>query len=380
MTMEITGRAAAIFTLGRHHLLERAPAGNAIKVIDDVLGLNAQGALNYQISLWSRVAGLENGFLPRCLHEERSLARSWLMRDTVHIVPSDRFHATRRALEESLLREWNRWTVKTGRKENAQSWEPLYPLILGALKGDTMTIREIQDTIDWTGEEKKRLLHRLVREMSHKGLLCHATSAGPWYHSAEHSFARVDEWLNGSQTELTDEEARAEIARSYLRTYGPASIADFAYWTGMRVGAAKPIFKGLDGLITLKVEGQRRELHLLEEDLPDLEGSEEKPAPVRLLPQFDALVMGHKDKERLIDPDTRKSIFLPWANVSATILVDGRIQGVWKMTKEKGYWDLEITPFRAFYEEEEEGLESEIDILKEFSGFEIVAKHIESPN
>jgi len=380
LTTEITSRAAAIFTLGRHHLLERAPARDAIKVVDDILGLNAQGALNYQISLWNRVTRLENVLLPRSLHEERSLARSWLMRDTVHIVPSDRLRVIRKALEESLLKEWNRWTVKTGKKENAEAWEPLYHLILGALKGGPMTIREMQDALHWPGEEKKRLLHRLVREMSHRGLLCHATSMGPWYHSTEHSFARVDGWLNGNDTETTKEETRAVIARGYLGTYGPASVADFAYWTGMRVGAAKPIFEGLEGLITLKVEGQRRGLHLLEEDLPELEGSGDKPAPVRFLPKFDALVMGHKDKERLIEPDIRKSVFLPWANVSATILVDGRVQGVWKMTKGNGCWNLELTPFRALTEEEEYGLESEIDSLRSFTGFDIVAKRMEAPN
>lgn len=108
MSIEVTPSEASYFNLTRHHLIERLPRGRALEAVADILGLNAQGALNYQLSLWNRVEGLDPSFLPRALQEDRSLVRSWFMRDTVHIVPTAHLPVFRRGLEEGLMREWNR--------------------------------------------------------------------------------------------------------------------------------------------------------------------------------------------------------------------------------------------------------------------------------
>ena len=103
--------------------------------------------------------------------------------------------------------------------------------------------------------------------------------------------------------------------------------------------------------------------------------AETEPVPfVRLLPQFDALLMGHKDKTRFLDPEHRAKIFLPAAEVAAVMLVDGRVQGVWKMRKEGKAWSLEASPFKQLTEEDENRLEDEIQRIRGFTGFEIERK------
>jgi hypothetical protein len=342
-------------------------------VIDDILGLNAQGALNYQISLWNRVADLDRGFIPRALYEDRSLVRSWFMRDTVHIVPSSRFSMYRLALRSGLMGEWNRWTVKTGAKETPESWEHLYKKVLDALSGEPVTLNELLERTGGSGTEAKRDLHRLIREMSLRGLLCNADSLGPWYHNTQHKFTRVDRWLPEAEYgSVTEEEAKADLAIKYLKSYGPASVSDFAYWTGMRVREANPIFEGISGSLSeVTVSGQKRRILLLEEDTPSLLDAEKEPNIARLLPKFDALIMGHRDKTRFIDPSTRRNIFLPTAEVSATMLMNGTIEGVWGMKKERKAWRIELSPFRELSEDEKEAALGEVDGLRRFTGFEI---------
>jgi hypothetical protein len=372
-SIKVEPEAAALFTLERQHLIERAPADNAIDVLGDILGLNAQGAMNYQLSLWNRVSDLDREFIPVSLFEERSLVRTWLMRDTVHIVPSRLLPLMRSALKESLIREWNRWTVRTGAKEEPSSWEFRYPHVLEALEDGPLTVNQILETLGWSWDDAKRGLHRLIREMSHQGFLCHAISSGPWYHSTEHSFSRLDGWLTEAESSAPETDAKTELARCYLKGYGPASVNDFAYWTGMRVMDAKPIFESLsEPIVEVEITGQKRMTYILEEDVSNLQDQREVHAHARLLPQFDALVMGHKDKTRFIEPSSRSSIFLPRADVAATILLDGRVEGVWKMRKEKRRWRLEFSPFRELSEEEEEALGREIEELRRFTGFEIV--------
>ena len=373
MILEIPLRKAALFTLSRQHLLERAPRDLALDVVDEILGLNAQGATNVQLSLWNRVADLETGFIPRALHVDRSLVKTWLMRNTVHVIPSKQLPIYHKALGRSLIREWNRWTTKTGSKESATSWEPLYSQVLKALEGGPLTIRQLHDVLKWKDGESRITVSRLVREMSLRGLLCHSESSGPWHHTTQYSFARVDKWLLGiNQESQSEDEALTSLVRGYLRAYGPASISDFAYWAGMKVSEAKPAFDGLsDSLVEVVVPEQRGKLLILNEDVPTLLEVEERPSVVRLLPCFDALIMGHKDKTRFIDPRVLNRILLPLGDIAATIMADDRVQGVWTLRKMKKTWRIELSPFNTLSRDEVDAVKAEVDQLQSFTGFEI---------
>ena len=377
--LEVSLEAAARFTLRRHHLVERAPVERMLEVVDDVMGLNAQGAFNYQLSLWNRVRRLTVDRLPNALYEERCLIRSWFMRDTVHIVPARSYSLFRRGLERSLMQEWNRWTVKTGRKQAPDSWEPLYTSILEALEGSPLTLNRLMDEVG-QGIDKPTLI-RVVREMSLRGRVCHAASKGPWHHSTEHSFARVDRWLPDSEGgTLSGTEALTKLAVRYLRSYGPASFSDFAYWTGARVHDVKPAFREISDLLTeVLISGQRGTYLMLKEDVPDLTESDPEPF-ARLLPQFDALIMGHRDKTRFIDQGDRGRVFLPRADVAATILVNERVTGTWSIKKSKENRVLTLMPSRKLSAEESEMVEAEVEGMRDFTGFQIEIELIPPQN
>jgi hypothetical protein len=343
-----------------------------LKVIDDVLGLNAQGALNYQLSLCARVGDLSPTFIRESL-DRRALVRTWMMRNTVHIVSSDLFPIVQTALRESLVEEWNRWTVRTGSKASPSAWECYYPDVLKALEDGPLTMSQLSERLNVSEEDTRRIVQRVVREMSLKALVCHASSLGTWHHETEHTYARVDRWLPDFRP-MKEEEAKRELILRYLKTYGPASMQDFSHWSGMKMKNAKPIFDSLKPYLgEVKISGQHQSLLALKEDVEEI--AETEPVPVvRLLPQFDALIMGHKDKTRFLDPEHRAKIFLPAAEVAAVMLVDGRVQGVWKMRKGGKAWSLEVSPFKQLTEEHENRLEDEIQRIRGFTGFEIERK------
>jgi len=344
----------------------------AIDVIDDVLGLNAQGSLNVQLSLWNRVSCLDTGFLPRALQEDRSLVKTWLMRDTVHIVSTRRFPVFWRALEGNLMREWNRWTMQTGAKASPTSWERFYRIILDALEGGPLTLAQIHEATGWPLNGSRPSLSRVLREMSLRGIVCHAWASGPWHHTTEYAFARMDGWLPNVDLEsISEEEALTSLARGYLKTYGPASVMDFCYWSGMRVQDARLSFESLsDSLMEVTIKGKGR-LMILKEDEQALFEVKDIVAPVRLLPQFDTLILGHRDKTRFIEPSTRNMIVLPRGQVAATVMIDGRVKGTWTMRKKAESWRLEINPFEELSEERIDEVEAEGELLSEFTGFEI---------
>lgn len=165
--------------------------------------------------------------------------------------------------------------------------------------------------------------------------------------------------------------AQETLMMSYMRGYGPARVQDYAYWSGVKVSAARKVLKRIEPeLAIVEAAGQKGRLYLPADTLPNLEQAEPVPL-VRLLPRFDALVMGHLEKARFMDESTRKRVFLPAAEVSATVLVDGRVEGVWTLKKDGDAWNLDLELFKEVDEEHMDLLYREIKGMKEFTGFEV---------
>jgi len=366
---EVTLEQMAYHTLGRHSLIDRSPSADAYEVIEDICGLNAQGALNYNLSLWARVEGMNRGLIRDSIRYKK-LLRSWFMRNTVHTMTTVHAFVARPALRESLVQEWNRWTVRSGSKESPDSWNAHYKQVLAALEDGPLSLSELLDRYSPASGNPRRVLSRVMREMSLKGLVCNGEPRGPWYHDTEQTYADVKRWMPG-MTEAEETGAQEALMMDYLRGYGPAREQDYAYWAGLKVSAARKVLKRIEpGLAAVGAAGQKGKLYLPADNLPDLVQTEEVPL-VRLLPKFDALMMGHREKARFMDEPTRKRVFLPTAEVSATVLVDGRVEGVWNLKKEGEAWSLGVELFKELDEEHVDLLYSEIQGMKEFTGFEV---------
>ncbi len=258
---EATLEQLAYHTLERQGLIERAPSADACRVIEDVCGLNAQGALNYNLSLWARVEGLDNRFIRDSIRG-KTLLRSWFMRNTVHIMTTAQAFVARPALRESLLHEWNRWTVRTGSKESPDSWNAHYGEVLAALEDGPLSLSELLERYSPTSEKPRRILSRVVREMSLKGLVCNGEPRGPWYHDTEQTYTEVKRWVPG-MTEAEEPGARETLMMGYLRGYGPARVQDYAYWAGLKVSAARKVLRRIEsGLEAVEAVGQKGKLYI----------------------------------------------------------------------------------------------------------------------
>ena len=367
---EVTLSELTYFNLARHHLLERAPRDRALQVIDDVLGLNAQGALNYHVSLWSRVEGLSNGFIGESL-ESRALIRCYSVRGTVHVAPVSLYVLVNAALRDHLVSGFERQLDKSNLMESGGLWRQYAQEVLEALGDQPSTVSELVGRLGWRHPEAKRLMNALVRLLGYRGELCHAASGGPWYVNTENTYVRMDAWLPGQIYVGDGGEARAQLAERYLKAYGPATVSDFRYWTGLSASLAKGAFKAIEGKLIKVMSQECGKLFLLEEDLDALLGVEPMEM-VRLLPAWDALIMGHADKTRIMDPEHRKQVFLRLADVAPTLLIDGRVAGTWSMKKGRGEaWGIKVESFSWLGELHSDLLEEEAERLRGFTGFGI---------
>jgi hypothetical protein len=150
--------------------------------------------------------------------------------------------------------------------------------------------------------------------------------------------------------------AAVGLVRSYLAAFGPATRADIAQWTGF---ARTVVDRGLSGLELRRFrDEQERELY----DLPRAAlPSPGVPAPARLLPRFDNLVLSHDDRRRVIADEHRAAV-IQGGEVRATFLVDGFVSGTW--TFEDGR--VRLRPFAPLPRRVRPGLEDESRRLEAF--------------
>jgi hypothetical protein len=123
----------------------------------------------------------------------------------------------------------------------------------------------------------------------------------------------------------------------YLAAFGPASAADATAWSG--ITHLGEVFERLrPQLRPFRTEPGRELL-----DLPDAPRPHaETPAPVRFLPQYDNVVLGHADRSRIV-PDGVAA--LQWPEVwVGPYLVDGMLAGSWRVVEEARIHVLELRP------------------------------------
>jgi hypothetical protein len=134
-----------------------------------------------------------------------------------------------------------------------------------------------------------------------------------------------------ARAEIDPAEACRELARRYLRVFGPATEEGFTRWAGISRRSAKVAFASLEGSL-LPVRSPLGDEWLLAEDEPGLRTPELRPAPARLLPSGDAYFLFHRavDRELLVPrPDRREQLWTSRVWPGA-LLVDGEIRGTWR--------------------------------------------------
>jgi hypothetical protein len=87
---------------------------------------------------------------------------------------------------------------------------------------------------------------------------------------------------------------------------------------------------------------------------------------VRFLPEYDNLVLAHKDRSRVIADEHRPKVFLIGGRVRATFLVDGFVAGIWKVEAAKAGATLVLEPFGRLARDARAALKAEGERLLAF--------------
>ena len=310
----LTQRELNRATLARQLLLQRKRLP-ASAVIERLGGMQAQWPPAPYVGIWSRASSFKREALERQLFAG-DVVKASLMRNTLHLV-------TRRdyAVFWTALHDIPSWPDAAAISEGVRIAPLIRELALaGRLRtSEALAYLEREHGLD-VDVHRTRVWH-VARTRSH---VTHAPETALWSSRPLGLFAPLDE------PELVEKlVAIRDVVRRYLAAFGPASRADIATWSGMRIGDFSPALETLEPLRRFRDERGRELLDLPRATLP----SADVPAPVRLLPKWDNLLLSHDDRTRVLPEEYRKLMIAKNGDVAQAILVDGVVAGEWVSDK-----------------------------------------------
>jgi hypothetical protein len=350
-------------TLARQLLLQREKT-TPVRAIERLAGLQAQLARPPYLSLWSRVEGFSRASLSRAA-ARREVVRATLMRATLHLFSAADFHRLRPSLQPALDR-----VMKSTLRDRVTARE-LPSLVAEArafFAAEPRTFDELRDHLAarWPDGDVRAMGYAVRCTLP----LVQVPGDGAWGWPGVADFAPADEWLGKRSAADGDP---ATLVLRYLAAFGPASPADVQIWSGLPSPEVKATFEVLRPKLRRFRDERGRELY----DLPRApRPDEETPAPVRFLPEYDNLVLGHDDRRRLIADAHRAAIFRNNLQILPTFFVDGWVAGTWKIARAKRRALLTLSPFAKLPRPARDALTVEGEALLGFAEPEAEAREV----
>ena len=334
------------YRLARHSLPAPAPVADLAAVTGAVCGIHAQVMPAAELSLGIRLAAGTKRDVQAALWEKRSLIKTYGIRGTIHLFPTDELPLWMAALSVREAEDAQR-LARQG--VDPAQLETLVEGIGAVLDGQGRTLRQLDGEIErrlgawateqvgaaWTnGWPRWRMA---LGAAAVRGLLCYGPPQGN-----EVTFVRPDLWA-GPWRAVDPAEALAEVFRRYLHAYGPATARDFAQWFAIPLPRARDLVATVAGeLVEVDVEGDRGFLLAADADAmgPDA------PESVHLLPHFDSYMIGCHPRPRLFPPPWKdRTLAGGQAGPIPVLLVNGVVAGVWRREGRGRRVAVQVEPF-----------------------------------
>ncbi|CAL9610694.1 hypothetical protein SUDANB95_05591 [Actinosynnema sp. ALI-1.44] len=254
-------------------------ASTTEELLDSVLALQAQD-----------VNALRLAARARGVHDlTGDVVRTWAMRGTLHLL---------RSADLWVLGPLSAVNVQRGqrRREELGLTDDLCARALPALREiltDPLPRRDVVARLAEVG------ITLDPKSQAPAHLMAYAAANGVLYRTLDDRYALL--------TDIPEPGTVEQLWRRYRRAYGPATVADFAAWSGLPKARLR--------------------------DLPEIEDEPATPTgATRMLGHFDTYLLGYKDRSLALDPAHAHLVQTGGGILTPHVVVDGRVVATWRRT------------------------------------------------
>jgi hypothetical protein len=340
MPGDVLGRQALNRALlERQMLLRRSPvpgsaagrAGRVVGMVEHLVGLQAQAPFPPYYGLWSRLEDFRAGELATLI-TGRQVVRVALMRGTIHLVSADDCLRLRPLIQPVLDKAL---ATTYGRQLAGVDSRALAAAGRAYTEAEPRTFSELGALLagQWPGHSPAALAQG-VRSLVP---LVQVPPRAVWGAAGLARHTPAEAWLGRP---LDRGPSLDQMIRRYLAAFGPASVRDMQAWSGL-TGLREVADRLRPALRTFRDENGTELLDLPDAPRPD-PGT---PAPVRLVAEYDNLILSHADRTRVVSESDRPRLYGRNGVFPGTVLVNGFVAGQWRVVSSARAVTLAVEPF-----------------------------------
>jgi hypothetical protein len=312
------------------------------QAVGRLAALQAQYSPSPYIALFSRLESFEVTALERALRSG-AVVKSTLMRGTLHLVAGADYPSFAVSWRQQYL------TDVRGRHRGVEVDEER--ITAGLLDHLTQPrtaaeIRALVAKLSGAVREADRLHYaRALVPMRH------VFPSGGWRQHAKFSVV-----ARPSDSAPIEPAATALVVRRYLAAFGPATREDIAHFSYLRYRQLDPALAEAGAVLRYTDEAGRDLFDLPRIPLPKADS----PIPARFLPNWDAALLSHHDRTRILPAQWHDRVVKPVnGGLLASYLLDGKVAGLWTVTRDRARATISLDPFHAIPAAAESEVEQE---------------------
>lgn len=270
--------------------------------------------------------------------KQHQLVKLWWLRGTLHLLAKKNVPLFLSATN-SFYRRYFLWYERQGISKN--KLQGLLSVIPHILKEKHLSRRGLSAIlVPEVGQWAKPLLEHnwggVIKMAQGLGLVCHSPLS-----TSETLFMPLQDSL---KPKILPKQAIEELARHYLYSYGPASLADFIKFTQFPAAIARQAWLALEKeTVSITVDNKILQILAADENpILNITPSDQFIA----LPLFDPYLLAYKDCSWILPLPYRSWVYRQAGWISAVILNLGKVIATWSYFYRANAkcWDIHLKP------------------------------------
>jgi hypothetical protein len=327
--------------LARQLLLERVERP-ATEVIDLLVAMQAQEPPDPYVALWTRIDGFDPLELSTLIDERRAV-RMGLLRGTLHLATADDALVQYPILADVMRRSWRSGPFV--KRLDGVDIDEVIAVARPILEERPRTPTELGAALatHWPERDAVSLAYAARFLLP----LVQVPPRGLWGRTGRATNTTLEAWLGRP---LASQPSIDDLLLRYLAAFGPATVGDMRIWSWL-TGLREVVDRLRPRLRTYRDEAGRELFDVEDGAIAD----EDRPAPIRFLPQYDNVFLSHDDRSRILVGGVKVEDLI-W---KGGVLIDGYVGAAWRIQRDKKAATMTVTAYVPVTREQRAEIEAE---------------------